>query len=78
MKIKSVQEELFACICVGLFIHRGNPFEDVSENNFDPSVLLISVDHQEEDLALKSPLITDKDGLHLFMSFNESNRHCFG
>ena len=27
---------------------------EISEYNFDPSVVLISLDHQEEDLALKS------------------------
>ena len=27
----------------------------------------VSLDHQEEDLELKSPVITDKDGLRLFM-----------
>ena len=28
----------------------------------------MSLDHHEEDLALKLPVITDKNGLHLFMS----------
>ena len=36
VKIKSVHEELFVCICVGLFLNWENPFVDVSENNFDP------------------------------------------
>ena len=45
-----------------------NPFEEVSKNNFDPSVVLISLAHHEEDLALKSPAITDKYGLHLLLS----------
>ena len=44
------------------------PFEEVSKNNFDPSVVLISLAHHEEDLALKSPAITDKYGLHLLLS----------
>ena len=67
VKVKSVQEELLVCISVGSFINWGNPFEEVSENNFDPSVVSISLDHHEEDLALKSPVITDKNGLCLLM-----------
>ena len=57
-----MQEELLVCICVGSFINLGNPFEEVSENNFDPSVASMSLDYHEEDLALKSPVITDKNG----------------
>ena len=68
-------------MCVGSFINWENPLEDVSENNFYPSIVSVSSDHQEEDLELKSPATTDKDGLRLFMSFkkiseldrNESN-----
>ena len=55
-------------LCDGSFINWGNPFEEVSENNFDHSVVSMSLDHHEEDLALKLPVITDKNGLHLFMS----------
>ena len=39
-----------------------------NENNFNPSVVMMSLDHQEEDLAITSPVITHKDGLHLLMS----------
>ena len=56
-------------MCVGSWINWEKPFEDISENNFNPSVVLILLDHQEEHLQLKSPVITDKDGLRLFMSF---------
>ena len=42
----------------------------MSENNFHPSVALMSLNHQWENLALKSPVIIDKDGLRLLISFN--------
>ena len=54
--------------CVSSFINWGNPFEEVRENNFDPTVVSTSLDHHEEDLALTSPVITDKNGLRSFMS----------
>ena len=62
-----MQEELLVCICVGSFINWGNPFEEVSDN-FDPSVVTMSLDHHEEDLALKSPVITDKNGLRFYVA----------
>ena len=68
MKIKSIQEELFVSTCVCSFINWEKPFADVNENNFDPSVEWISFDHHAGDLALKSPVITAKEGLHLFIS----------
>ena len=42
--------------------------EDVNENNFDPSVVGTSFVHHAGDLALKSHVITAKDGLHLLIS----------
>ena len=74
VKIKSIQVELLVCICVGSLINWGNPLEEVSENNFDHSVVLMSLSHHEEDLALKSPLITDKDGLCLLMSLKSFSK----
>ena len=59
-KIKSIQEELLVCICVVSFTIWGNPFEEVSEENFDLSVVSMSLGYHEEDHALKSPVITDK------------------
>ena len=67
MKIKLIQEGLFIWICVGSFISSESSLEDVSENNFNPSIVSVSLDHQEEDLELKSTVIADKDGLRLFM-----------
>ena len=63
-----MQEELPVCICVGSFINWENPSEEVNENNFDPSVVSMSLDHHEEDLALKSPVITDKNGLRFYVA----------
>ena len=63
-----MQEELLVCICVGSFLNWGNPFEEVSEKNFDPSIVSMSLDHHEEYLALKSPVTTDKNGSRLFMT----------
>ena len=74
MKIKSIQEVLFAWICAGSFISSESPLENVSENNYNPLIVLVSLDHQEEDLELKSPVITDKDGLLLFMSFKNFSK----
>ena len=51
-----------------------SPLEDVSANNFNPSIALMSLDHQEKDLELKSPVITDTDGLRLFMSFRKLSK----
>ena len=63
-----MQEKLLVSIWLGSFTNSGNPFGEVIENNFDPSVvlMLISLGHQQEDL-LKSSLITDKDDLRLLM-----------
>ena len=34
----------------------------------------MSLDHQDEDLELKSPVTTDKDDLRLFMSFKKFSK----
>ena len=48
---------------------------DVSENNFNLSIVsAVSLDHREEDLELKSPVTTEKDGLRLFMSFKKFSK----
>ena len=68
VNIKSIQEELFVLIWVGSFINWEKPFEDINKYKCDPSIMFMSLHHHEEDLALKSPVNTDKDGLRLFMS----------
>ena len=67
VKIRSIQEELFFCIWVGSFISCWNSSEEVCANNLVPSVVLVSLDYQEDDLVLKSPVITDKYGLRFFI-----------
>ena len=69
-----MQEELLVCKCVGFFINWVNLFDEVSANNFDPSVVLMSLDHHEEDLALKSPVIADKNGLRSFTLFKNFSK----
>ena len=69
-----IHEILFFWMCVGSFINWVTPLEDVSENVFNSSIVLVSLDHQEEDLELKSPVTTDKDGLRLFMSFKKFSK----
>ena len=61
MNVNSIQEELFAWMWIGSF-NWEKPFEDINENNFNPSIVFTSSDYQEEHLELKSPAITDKDG----------------
>ena len=56
VNIKSMQEELCLYIWVGSFIVCWNPLQDVNESNSVPSVVLMSSDHQEVGLALKSSL----------------------
>ena len=45
VSIKSMQGMLFAWICVGLFVNWEKSFEDVNEETFHPSVVLISLHH---------------------------------
>ena len=63
MKIKQIHKVLFVSVCVGSFSNLDSPLEDISENNFNPSIVSVSLDHQEEDLELKSSVTTDKDDL---------------
>ena len=80
-----MQEELLVCKCVGSFINWETPFADVNESNFSPSEVLMSSDHQYDDLVVKSTVITNKNGLDSFMLLeslskllrNESNSLLF-
>ena len=52
--------------------------KEVTKKKFDPSVVSMSLDHHEEDLALKATVITDKNVLRLFMSlksFSKSDKN---
>ena len=68
-----MQEVPFVCICVGHLLV-GKTFEEDNAINFDPSVVLISLDHQDWDLALKSPVIIPNAGLRLFMPLTRFSR----
>ena len=57
-----MREELCLFIWICSIIICCNWLQDVNESNFDPSVVLMSSDHQEEDLTLKSPLTRIKYG----------------
>ena len=70
VKIKSIQEELLVCKCVGSFINWETPFADINESNFSPSKVLMSSDRQHVVLALKSSAITEKHGLVFFMTLS--------
>ena len=58
--------------CVGSHIIWWKPFDVLNEKSFEPSNESMSIDHQEVDLALKSPNMTETDGLRTLMS----NRRC--
>ena len=47
------------CKCVGSFNNWETPFADVNESNLSCSEVLISSEHQYDDVALKSPAITN-------------------
>ena len=74
VNIKSIQEELFVWIWFGSFINWEKPFEDVSKYKCDPYVVFMSLHYHEEDIALKSPVTTDKDDLRLFMSLKKFSK----
>ena len=74
VKAKSIQEELLLCIWVVSLINCENQFEEVSEYNFVSSEVLISSDHQDEDLALNSTVITDTVRLHSLKSLKSCSR----
>ena len=56
------------------FISWKSSLEDVSENNFNSSIVSMCLHQQEKDLQLNSPVVTEKDGLCLFMSFKKFSK----
>ena len=74
VNIRSIQDELLVWTWFGSFINWEKPFEDVNENKCDPSNAFMSLHHHEEDLALKSPVTTDKRGLRLFMALKRFSK----
>ena len=65
---------LFVCKCDSSFISWEKPFEEDNASTFGPSIVLISLDHQDWDLALMSPVIIDNAGLQLFVSLRSFSR----
>ena len=47
---------------LGHVLTEKNYLRTLMKKSFNLSVVLISLDHQEEHLELKSPAITDKEG----------------
>ena len=50
-------------ICASSFIICKSPNWEVRKSSSEPSKLVISIEHQSLDLALKSPIITARNGL---------------
>ena len=69
VKRKPIQEELFVYIWVGSFISC-RKLSGICEKHLVSSVILTSLDHQEDNQSLKSPVITDKHVL-LFFKVNQ-------
>ena len=59
VNIKSIQEKLFTWIWVGLFINWEKLFLDINKYKCNPCIVFMLLHHQEEDLALESPVTTD-------------------
>ena len=47
---------------------------EVNENSFDSSVVLMSLGHKEKNIALKSSVVTHKNGLQLLMSLKSYSK----
>ena len=60
-KVKSIQEELSLTIWL-------KPFNVLNEKGFEHSNESMSPDHQEDDLTLKSPNMTETNCLRALMS----------
>ena len=58
----------------GSFINWETPFADANESSFSPSEVLMSSDHKHNVLALKLPVIADKNGL-IFLCRSKVSQH---
>ena len=58
VNMRSIQEEELGSTWVGSDINWWNPYVVVRESIWDPSNDVMSSDHHDGDLALKSPSIT--------------------
>ena len=59
---------------MGSDINWWNPHVVVRESIWDPSYDVMSSDHQDQDLALKSPSITVKEDLSILTWFNNLSK----
>ena len=74
VKIKSIKGELFLGTCLASLIIWWKPFNVLIEKSFETSNESMSQDHQEVDLALKSPNTTETDGLWALISDRRSSK----
>ena len=58
-----MQDPKLLGICVGSFIICESSNWEVTKSSSEPSKLVISIEHQSLSLALKSPIITVRNGL---------------
>ena len=58
-----MQDLELSSTCVGSVIIYKSPNWDVRKSSCEPSNRVISVEHQSLDFALKSPIITVRNGL---------------
>ena len=68
-----MQEALFRWICVGSLTTWWKAFHVLNEKSFVTFIESMLLDHQEIDLALKPPNMTETDGLRAMMS----DRRCW-
>ena len=77
MKIKSMQELKWGSGCVGSDIRWKKLCKDVRASEWAPSAVVLSLFHQDDDQALKSPRIIvsrEFDETVLFKSSSKSDR----
>ena len=60
--MRSIHEEELCKICVGSFMTWCNPNCDVKLSNAFPWEVVLSLQHQNFDFALKSPIATKRKG----------------
>ena len=69
-----MQEQLPVCICLVHSLIEKIHLRKLVNKKLDPSVVSMSLHHNEEDLELKSPVITNKDGLRSFISLKRFSK----
>ena len=72
VNIKSMQEEEFPRMWVGSLINCCRPNCEITASILEPSYVVLLCSYQVEDLALKSPRTTVKNGFWLLILSNAS------